>query len=274
MGWYEPIYNYLIPCAVLAILNILFAAAIASWMINEVNSSRWKNKILDFQNITLAKLFILDRSWNAKPFVEMAAIYDAQTCPLSMPDEVVFQTWLGTTLMCDCLNMEMNREYRFHKPCQDQNQQGRVKESDPWDCKTTRALSPIIQNKINQVIYCGKRGELSLSEMVRPVLTDDTYACPAGTKPCNEDFFDNDGIDYVVCIPDDADINETCPITSIALDLDQVDDRSLYEPKGGSGDESIGFYASRKVMQHGIEQVHVTPRRPCLDSREYNADTM
>ena len=111
MGWYEPNYNYLIPGAVLAIVNVLFAVAISSWMVNEVNTSRWKNKILDLKDITLAKLFILNRSWNAKPFVEMTAISDAQTCPLSMPDEVVFQTWLGTTIMCDCLNSEFDRHY-------------------------------------------------------------------------------------------------------------------------------------------------------------------
>ena len=64
--------------------------------------------------------------------------------------------------------------------------------------------------------YCGKRGGSSLEEMVRPEENDDPasdrkYRCPAGYKPCNDDFFERStateaGFEFVVCIPDDAKI--------------------------------------------------------------------
>ena len=66
-------------------------------------------------------------------------------------------------------------------------------------------------------------------------------------------------LDYVVCIPEDANKDESCPITSFAFDLDSVEDKSLYE-KVEIGDASnVNFYFSRKVMQHGIEQVQISP---------------
>ena len=72
-------------------------------------------------------------------------------------------------------------------------------------------------------MYCGKRSKLSFKEMIRPVKSAASfeYECPENTKPCNEDFFDGyDGHDYVVCIPKFGSIEDYCPITSIAFDLE------------------------------------------------------
>ena len=66
-------------------------------------------------------------------------------------------------------------------------------------------------------------------------------------------------LDYVVCIPEDANKDETCPITSFAFDLDSVEDKSLYEKVKIGEAHTDNFFFSRKVMQHGIEQVHISP---------------
>ena len=80
-------------------------------------------------------------------------------------------------------------------------------------------------------MYCGKRSVLSFKEMTRPALVGgDKYECPAKTKPCNEDFFDQEGgHDYVICIPENEKIEEACPITSVALSPDQIINNDLYE---------------------------------------------
>ena len=66
--------------------------------------------------------------------------------------------------------------------------------------------------------------------MIRPVKNEDQnvkhkYKCPFGYKPCNEDFFDigeledggTMGHDFVICIPEDSEIKEECPITSVSF---------------------------------------------------------
>ena len=48
-------------------------------------------------------------SWMIVPFVDVA-IFDADEtlngCPQSHPDELIFELWIGTTMMCDCLQQE------------------------------------------------------------------------------------------------------------------------------------------------------------------------
>ena len=74
--------------------------------------------------------------------------------------------------------------------------------------------------------YCGKRGAASLREMVRPVQNDDPtstrkYKCPVEYKACNDEFLDEgqdaDAHDFVVCIPEDAEIEENCPIRDVTF---------------------------------------------------------
>ena len=147
-----------------------------------------------------------------------------------MPDEVVYQTWLGTYVAADGLNAKVppaegytnegdsGRDYDVGIVCTDDNY-----------CSTVPALPPVIQNKINGVIYCGKRSPLSFSEMKRPVLNSNSkYECPEGTKPCNKEYLNEwkGGLEYVICIPESENVDEACPITSFAFDLDHVEDRS------------------------------------------------
>ena len=73
--------------------------------------------------------------------------------------------------------------------------------------------------------------------MVRPELVQDPlltqngrkYACPRNFVACNDHFFDvKDGQDYVVCIPEDAEKAENCPITSVAFEVPETE-MNLYE---------------------------------------------
>ena len=113
----EAVTCSLICLIIVGVLNILLAIACASWQVNENNSSRWRNKILNFYTQDLGPLKILDRSWNTKPFVDMTVTSETY-CPSSHPDEVVYQTWLGTRGVCDCLNAENFRDYS-HENCGD-----------------------------------------------------------------------------------------------------------------------------------------------------------
>ena len=53
--------------------------------------------------------------WMTKPFTDIAVV-DAETkCPTSFPDEVIYNVWPGTRMMCDCL--ERNQEYFLDIEC-------------------------------------------------------------------------------------------------------------------------------------------------------------
>lgn len=96
--------------------------------------------------------------------------------------------------------------------------------------------------------------------MVRPVKDDNAdsgsdYKCPENFKACNQDFFfKKDGHDYVVCIANDLKMEENCPITSIAFEIDEADEELYEEPiiRPINDDDTISLYISRKIMQHGI----------------------
>ena len=84
----------------------MLAIACASWQVNEVDySNRWRNKIIAFDSENLLPLKIMNRSWNTKPFIDMIVTRDTK-CPDSHPDEVVYETWLGSKGFCDCLRDE------------------------------------------------------------------------------------------------------------------------------------------------------------------------
>ena len=48
---------------------------------------------------------ILKKSWQAKPFVDVI-MTTAKSCPETHPDDLIYEVWLGTRGMCDCLERE------------------------------------------------------------------------------------------------------------------------------------------------------------------------
>ena len=76
----------------------------------------------------------------------------------------------------------------------------------------------------------------------------------------------------MVCIPLGESVESSCPITSMTFDLESLFEyeRSLYEPIKGIDGKGL-LYISRKVMQHGIENVRLSPGSPCMDSAETNS---
>ena len=91
----------------------------------------------------------------------------------------------------------------------------------------------MVMNVVKGLRYCGKKGGYSLREMVRPVKKESTggYECPAGYKPCNENFLKvADGEEYVVCIGTMEDPQLFCPITSLAFEPPQ-ENASMYEKR-------------------------------------------
>ena len=86
---------------------------------------------------------------------------------------------------------------------------------------------------------------------------DGSYSCPEGYKPCNKEFLGRPGgQDFVVCIPTGRKMEDVCPITSVAFELDfEAMDQSEQELYEKIETEAGHIYISRKVMQHGIEQV-------------------
>ena len=161
--------------------------------------------------------------------IEMVVIEDDwySQCPFDYPEEIIYETWMGTRAACDCLEREGDRLYDLDTVCR----RGKGSPYNSEDCLDSEAIPPIVQNKVKGIKYCGKLAEYSLKDMVRPVLNTDKdtsenrkYVCPSGFRACNEEFFDEkDGHDYVVCIPvpdplpEDYDITKECPITSLSF---------------------------------------------------------
>lgn len=60
-----------------------------------------------------------------------------------------------------------------------------------------------------------------------------------------------------------------CPVTSVAFEIDtNSEEAALYDwvpIKSKDTNDSRGLYVSKKVMQHGIEKIKVSPLVPCMD---------
>ena len=97
---------------------IAFALAIASssWMINQNNSESWKNTILNFTNSATASMSVLEQSWDVKPFVDVV-LTDRTICPETHPDDLIYEVWLGTRGLCDCLERAGDRIVHLEGLC-------------------------------------------------------------------------------------------------------------------------------------------------------------
>lgn len=167
-----------------------------------------------------------------KPFTDII-VTDNEYCPVTHPEDVVFEMWLGTRGMCDCFERAGDRSYEIDTLCR----RGKNQPHNSPDCYDVGSLSPAVQNRIKSMRYCGKRHDLAFKDMVRPVqvaesgdlLTTNKYACPKGYEPCNQAFFSEptpsgiDGHDYVICYPEDQTKQLYCPITSVKFQINEIE---------------------------------------------------
>ena len=125
----------------------------------------------------------LVRSWNTELFTDIYAIdmeqsrnigvHKAGACPDSHPEELVFDVWQGSTIMCDCLQKWGDREYEYgyDRTCDrySNSRDSRSPESTK-DCIDVRANPPIIMNSVNGIKVCASRGSgLTYANIKRPV---------------------------------------------------------------------------------------------------------
>ena len=143
-------------------------------------------------------------------------------CPESHPHELFSDLWPGTTQACDCLLSGKDRDYDLDIECD----QERYKKSDDEpmkECYMVGAIHPVFLNKINGLRICGARSKgMTLKERQRPIKASDTgtYSCPEGTKACEESLMSSEQlVEYAVCIPENEDEEQSCPITSFAFTL-------------------------------------------------------
>ena len=169
----------------------------------------------------------LVESWSTPPYTDIVVV-DASgwvsDCPASHPEDVIYQIWPGTRYMCDCLERKQKREYYLDIVC---DKKGKHPEHNSPDCFDVPGHSPIVQNRINEVKICGKRGpdSLALKNVQGARKADDgTYRCPEGTKPCNPSFLDSaDLVQYAICMSESSDLEQDCPITAMAFTLEGME---------------------------------------------------
>ena len=176
----------------------------------------------------------LNKSWNAVPFVEVLAV-DSEIYPEGCPEtheELIYDIWPGTTMMCDCLERNdygTDRDYFLDIECVT----GKNAPHNSADCFNIAGQPPRVLSSINGVRYCAKRAEsyLSMYERVLPVEADNgSYKCPENTKACNESWLsDKEHAQSVICIPEYDDIEDDCPITSFKFELDGQSDSANYK---------------------------------------------
>lgn len=192
-----------------------------------------------------------------------------------MPEDVVYDIWPGSRIACDCLE-RIDSTIAYDRECE----RGKSGKERSDDCKHAFALAPMVLNVINGVRFCGKLGQYALNEAIRPIKVvggAGKWECPSDYLPCNEQFFETEGgEDYVICYPEKEASDLHCPVTSIALNTPTggAEDDTLYkwQPiKSENEDDTRGLYISKQVMQHGIEQVRVSPQEPCHDDGQYSA---
>ena len=123
-------------------------------------------------------------SWESQPLTDVLVIDSLiymEGCPIDYPEVIIYDTWMGTTVLCDCLDEDLNTYY-LNRVCIRSNTQGTYREEN--FCDDIAALAPVKQSSVNGVRYCGKRADnLSLSESTRPVADTNSasgYKCPSG----------------------------------------------------------------------------------------------
>ena len=105
------------------ILAILTVIPLVSVMIYQRNNGHWTTELIRELDRLNAVGKELNKSWSAEPFVSVLAL-DSETYPMGCPithEELIYDIWPGTTMMCDCLEREeglaQSREYFLDIKC-------------------------------------------------------------------------------------------------------------------------------------------------------------
>ena len=53
-------------------------------------------------SVDLNYIYQVASDWKTLPFVDMTVTTDSR-CPVSHPDEVIYDLWSGATILCDCI---------------------------------------------------------------------------------------------------------------------------------------------------------------------------
>ena len=65
---------------------------------------------MNFTNSATGSFSVLEKSWDVKPFVDVV-LHDGNSCPETHPDDLIYELWLGTRGLCDCLERDGDRDY-------------------------------------------------------------------------------------------------------------------------------------------------------------------
>ena len=74
-----------------------------------------------------------------KPFVDVI-LHDGRICPEEYPDDLIYEVWLGTRGLCDCLERSGDRLYELDMMCA----RGKNSPHNSEDCLDVAASAPII----------------------------------------------------------------------------------------------------------------------------------
>ena len=85
------------PCLLILIWWSLWIAVCSMMIHND-------NKVVGLK-ADLNYIYQVQEDWNTKPFVDMVVTTDYK-CPATHPDEVLYDLWLGATLLCDCIERD------------------------------------------------------------------------------------------------------------------------------------------------------------------------
>ena len=77
-------------------------------------------------------------NWLTKPFTDITVVDADDNCPASFPDEVIYNVWPGTRMMCDCIDRSF--EYFLDQECK----KGKNGEHNSEDCIDVGALPPVV----------------------------------------------------------------------------------------------------------------------------------
>lgn len=138
-------------------------------------------------------------------------------------------------------------------------------------CTNVNAIPAIKQSSLDGVRVCGKRGTgLALKDAHRPI---NGNKCEKGYKACNQDWLNDDKMrEYVVCVPEAANVADACPITAISFDS-QPTSSSAQFTKATASTSSIShdFYFSKNEKGLPVDSIVLSAGgAPCKNDLEYN----
>ena len=88
------------------LLGLVMSIVVSSIMIHNKPSKpvAWTNEYVDSGIRTHPSQVKYD--WTIQPFTSITVIDADYSCPEDFPDEVIYNLWPGTRMMCDCIERD------------------------------------------------------------------------------------------------------------------------------------------------------------------------